>query len=74
MEARLAIKLRIEARGEVCNGERVHPEVPAVMQEAGIDLDQMKPHKLTAKLAKDAQLLITMGCGDKCPYLPGLRR
>jgi arsenate reductase len=44
------------------------------MQEAGIDLSQMKPQKLTAELAKDAQLLITMGCGDKCPYVPGLRR
>jgi arsenate reductase len=55
-------------------GERVHPEVRAVMQEAGIDLSQMKPQKLTAELAKDAQLLITMGCGDKCPYVPGLRR
>jgi arsenate reductase len=54
--------------------ERVHPEVQAVMQEAGIDLSQMKPQKLAAELAKDAQLLITMGCGDKCPYVPGLRR
>lgn len=55
-------------------GERVHPEVQAVMQEVGIDLSQAKPRKLTEELAKDAQLLITMGCGDKCPYVPGLRR
>jgi protein-tyrosine-phosphatase len=55
-------------------GERVHPEVQAVMQEAGIDLSQAKPRKLTEELARDAQLLITMGCGDKCPYVPGLRR
>jgi arsenate reductase (thioredoxin) len=55
-------------------GERVHPEVLAVMQEIGIDLSQAKPQKLTEALAKDAQLLITMGCGDKCPYVPGLRR
>jgi arsenate reductase len=55
-------------------GERVHPEVQAVMQEIGIDLSQAKPQKLTEGLAKDAQLLITMGCGDKCPYVPGLRR
>jgi arsenate reductase (thioredoxin) len=55
-------------------GERVHPEVLAVMQEAGIDLSQAKPQKLTEELAKDAQILITMGCGDKCPYVPGLRR
>src|SRR5580658_7568847 len=55
-------------------GERVHPEVLAVMQEVGIDLSHAKPQKLTEELARDAQLLITMGCGDKCPYVPGLRR
>ena len=55
-------------------GERVHPEVQAVMQEVGIDLSRAKPQKLTEELAKGAQLLITMGCGDKCPYVPGLRR
>ena len=55
-------------------GERVHPEVQAVMKEIGIDLSGAKPQKLTEELAKDAQLLITMGCGDKCPYVPGLRR
>jgi protein-tyrosine-phosphatase len=55
-------------------GVRVHPEVLAVMQEVGIDLSGAKPQKLTEGLAKDAQLLITMGCGDKCPYVPGLRR
>ena len=55
-------------------GERVHPEVQAVMQEVGIDLSQEKPRKLTEELAKEAQLLVTMGCGDKCPYVPGLRR
>jgi arsenate reductase len=55
-------------------GERVHPEVQTVMQEVGIDLSHAKPQKLTEELAKDAQLLITMGCGDKCPYVPGLRR
>jgi arsenate reductase (thioredoxin) len=55
-------------------GERVHPEVLAVMQEIGIDLSHARPQRLTEELAKDAQLLITMGCGDKCPYVPGLRR
>jgi arsenate reductase (thioredoxin) len=55
-------------------GVRVHPEVQAVMQEVGIDLSNAKPQKLTENLAKDAQFLITMGCGDKCPYVPGLRR
>ena len=53
---------------------RVHPEVLAVMQEAGIDLSDAKPQKLTEELAKGASLLVTMGCGDKCPYVPGLRR
>jgi protein-tyrosine-phosphatase len=55
-------------------GLRVHPEVLAVMQEKGIDLSKAKPQKLTDDLAREAQLLITMGCGDKCPYVPGLRR
>jgi protein-tyrosine-phosphatase len=55
-------------------GERVHPEVQAVMQEVGIDLSGAKPRKLTEELTQGSQLLITMGCGDKCPYVPGLRR
>jgi protein-tyrosine-phosphatase len=55
-------------------GPRVHPEVLAAMREIGIDLSSAKPRKLTEELARDAQLLITMGCGDKCPYIPGLRR
>ena len=55
-------------------GPRVHPEVLAAMQEIGIDLSSAIPQKLTEELARDAQLLITMGCGDKCPYVPGLRR
>lgn len=55
-------------------GLRVHSEVFVMMQEIGIDLSDAKPQKLTEELAGDAQLLITMGCGDKCPYVPGLRR
>ena len=55
-------------------GLRVHPEVLSAMQEAGIDLSNGKPQKLTQELAEGASLLITMGCGDKCPYVPGLRR
>jgi arsenate reductase (thioredoxin) len=53
---------------------RVHPEVIAVMHEVGIDLSKATPQKLTDELARGAQLLITMGCGDKCPIVPGLRR
>ena len=52
----------------------VHPEVLEVMQEVGIDLSAAKPQKLTPELAQDADLLITMGCGDQCPFVPGLRR
>src|ERR1700723_4760940 len=55
-------------------GLRVHPEVLAAMQEAGIDLSNATPQKLTQELAEGASLVITMGCGDKCPYVPGLRR
>jgi arsenate reductase (thioredoxin) len=55
-------------------GERIHPEVQAAMLEVGIDLSGAKPQKLTEELAGDAEFLITMGCGDKCPYVPGLRR
>ena len=55
-------------------GDRVHPEVVQVMQEEGIDLRDARPQMLTPDLAAGAQLLITMGCGDQCPYVPGLRR
>ena len=52
---------------------RVHPEVVEVMREVGIDLSGATPRKLTAELAQGADLLVTMGCGDECPYVPGLR-
>ena len=55
-------------------GERVHPEVAAVMKEAGIDLSPATPRRLTPELAAQADLLITMGCGEACPVVPGLRR
>jgi arsenate reductase len=55
-------------------GERVHPEVIETMREVGIDLATRQPKLLTAELAADAHWLITMGCGDACPVLPGLRR
>ena len=54
--------------------EHVHPVVVDAMRELGIDLSHAKPQKLTAALAQDAEMLITMGCGDECPYVPGLRR
>ncbi len=55
-------------------GDRVHPVVVDVMREVGIDISQNKPQHLTDDLARQATLLITMGCGDECPYVPGLQR
>jgi arsenate reductase (thioredoxin) len=54
--------------------EGVHPVVVEAMQEVGIDLSAAKPQKLTPELATGAEMLITMGCGDEFPYVPGLRR
>ncbi|MBB5339608.1 low molecular weight phosphatase family protein [Tunturiibacter gelidoferens] len=54
--------------------EHVHPVVVDAMREVGIDLSNAKPQKLTAELAKNAEMLVTMGCGDECPYVPSLRR
>jgi arsenate reductase len=53
---------------------RVHPEVVTAMREAGIDLSAAVPARLTTELAAEAQWLITMGCGDECPIVPGARR
>lgn len=53
-------------------GERVHPEVAEVMREVGVDLSAARPQKLTAELASGARLLVTMGCGEECPYVPGV--
>jgi len=55
-------------------GDRVHPEVVAAMKEIGIDLSKARPQRLTTELAAQANLLVTMGCGDACPVIPGLRR
>jgi arsenate reductase len=54
-------------------GERVHPEVVEVMRELGIDLSDRKPRGLTRELAEEADVVVTMGCGDECPYIPGKR-
>lgn len=53
---------------------QVHPEVVEVMKELGIDLSEVKPKHLTKELGQGAQLLVTMGCGDTCPVVLGLRR
>ena len=55
-------------------GDRVHPEVLVVMREVGIDLSGATPRRLTADLAEGASLLVTMGCGDECPVVPGVER
>jgi len=55
-------------------GAKVHPEVLDVMREVGVDLSDRTPQKLTDDLARGAQMLITMGCGEQCPVVPGLRR
>lgn len=55
-------------------GERVHPEVLAVMREVGVDLAGATPRLLTDELAASATLLVTMGCAETCPVIPGLRR
>ena len=53
--------------------ERVHPEVAEVMGELGIDLTDHRPQLLTRELAGQADVVVTMGCGDECPFIPGKR-
>ena len=53
--------------------ERVHPEVAEVMGESGIDLTDHRPQLLTRELAGQADVVVTMGCGDECPFIPGKR-
>jgi protein-tyrosine-phosphatase len=54
-------------------GERVHPAVVDAMGELGIDLADRHPRLLTRELADQADVVVTMGCGDECPYIPGKR-
>ena len=63
-----------ESAGSIAEpGGRVHPEVVEVMNELGTDLSDRKPQRLTDDLAARADVLVTMGCGDTCPYFPGKR-
>jgi arsenate reductase len=55
-------------------GARVHPEVVTAMKEVGIDLTNAVPRRLTDDLARHADILVTMGCGDACPVVPGAER
>jgi arsenate reductase (thioredoxin) len=63
-----------ESAGSIAdpNGH-VHPEVVEVMRELGIDLSDRRPQRLTTELAQRADVVVTMGCGDACPYIPGKR-
>jgi arsenate reductase (thioredoxin) len=79
MAAKFFSEIADPARAEAISagtqpGERVHPEVVNVMREVGLDVSGSRPRLLTEELATGASLLITMGCGDECPYVPGLRR
>ena len=53
--------------------DRVHPEVVEVMDEIGVDLRDRRPHRLSDEDARWADVVVTMGCGDECPYIPGRR-
>jgi arsenate reductase len=53
--------------------QRVHPNVVAVMQEEGVDLSDRVPRKLNDDVARWADIVVTMGCGDECPFIPGRR-
>jgi arsenate reductase (thioredoxin) len=54
-------------------GDRVHPEVVEVMRELHINLADRRPQLLTRELAQQADVVVTMGCGDECPFIPGKR-
>jgi arsenate reductase len=63
----------LSAGSEADPDGRVHPEVVQVMRELGIDLSDRRPQRLTYELAEQADVVVTMGCGDACPYIPGKR-
>jgi arsenate reductase (thioredoxin) len=63
-----------ESAGSVADPDgHVHPEVVTVMSELGIDLSTRRPQPLTDELARRADVIVTMGCGDACPFFPGKR-
>jgi arsenate reductase (thioredoxin) len=61
------------AGSEADPGGQVHPEVVTAMRELGIDLTGQQPTRLTTELAETADVVVTMGCGDACPFIPGKR-
>jgi arsenate reductase (thioredoxin) len=63
-----------ESAGSVADPDgHVHPEVLETMRELGVDLSDRRPQRLTQELAERADVVVTMGCGDACPYIPGKR-
>ncbi len=71
---RLAAEGRHEARSAGSSpAVHVHPDVVEAMRELGIDLDDRVPHRLERADAEWADVVVTMGCGDACPYIPGKR-
>jgi arsenate reductase len=79
MAAALFNRLADPARAQALSagtrpGRAVHPEVRAAMREIGIDLASARPRLLTDDLARGVTILVTMGCGDECPYVPGVER
>jgi protein-tyrosine-phosphatase len=63
----------LSAGSEANPNGRVHPQVVEAMRELGIDLSDRRPERLTTELAERADVVVTMGCGDACPYIPGKR-
>jgi arsenate reductase len=63
----------LSAGSEADPGGRVHPQVVEVMRELDIDLSDRRPQRLSRELAEQADVVVTMGCGDACPYIPGKR-
>jgi arsenate reductase (thioredoxin) len=65
--------IALSAGSEADPAGRVHPQVIEAMRELGIDLTGRRPQRLTSELAAGADVVVTMGCGDACPYIPGKR-
>jgi arsenate reductase len=63
----------LSAGSEADPNGHVHPQVVEVMREIGVDLSQRRPQRLSTELAEQADVVVTMGCGDACPYIPGKR-
>ena len=66
-------RVRVESAGTAPSAQ-VHPVVAVVMQEWGVDLSQVAPRLLRDEVARAADILVTMGCGESCPVVPGARR